>query len=200
MATLTIRGVQVWKGLLGPREQADMVRALREVIRKAPLFVPVTPSGKPMSVRMSAAGQYGWLSGPGGYQYADRHPDGGQWPAIPEEVLGVWRRLVTDTRMPECCLINFYGSDARLGMHQDKDEADFSWPVVSISLGDDALFRLGNLTRGGKTESVWLNSGDVVVMGGDSRLIYHGIGRVRPGSSQLLSSGGRINLTLRMVT
>lgn len=200
MANLTIRGVQVWKDYLDAAEQADMVDALRDVIRHAPLFVPVTPSGKPMSVRMSAAGQYGWLSGPNGYHYADRHPNGSPWPAIPDSVLGVWKRLVSETRMPECCLINFYEPGARMGMHQDKDEADFSWPVLSVSLGDDALFRLGNLKRGGKTESVWLNSGDVVVMGGDSRLIYHGIDRVRPGSSQLLSPGGRINLTLRMVT
>lgn len=87
-----------------------------------------------------------------------------------------------------------------MGLHQDKDEADFSCPVVSISLGDDGLFRIGNTTRGGKTESIWLSSGDVAVMGGDARLVYHGIDRIRPGSSTLLPKGGRINLTLRVVT
>lgn len=87
-----------------------------------------------------------------------------------------------------------------MALHQDRDEADFSWPVVSVSLGDDGLFRIGNVTKGGKTESVWLNSGDVVVMGGAARLTYHGVDRIRFGSSQLLSKGGRINLTLRVVT
>ena len=86
-----------------------------------------------------------------------------------------------------------------MGMHQDKDEADFQWPVVSVSLGDDGLFRIGNPTRGGKTESIWLKSGDVVVMGGAARLAYHGVDRLRAGSSSLLPKGGRINLTLRVV-
>ena len=86
-----------------------------------------------------------------------------------------------------------------MGLHQDKDEGDFSWPVVSVSLGDDALFRIGNVTRGGSTESVWLTSGDVVVMGGDARLAYHGVDRIRFQSSTLLPKGGRINLTLRAV-
>ena len=85
-------------------------------------------------------------------------------------------------------------------MHQDKDEADFQWPVVSISLGDDALFRIGQQSRGGKTDSVWLASGDVVVMGGDARLTYHGVDRIRFGSSALLPNNGRLNLTLRVAT
>jgi alkylated DNA repair protein (DNA oxidative demethylase) len=86
-----------------------------------------------------------------------------------------------------------------MGLHQDRDEADFSWPVLSVSLGDDALFRVGNTTRGGPTESIWLNSGDVLVMGGDARLLHHGVDRIRPGSSTLLQGGGRINLTCRVV-
>ena len=85
-----------------------------------------------------------------------------------------------------------------MGMHQDRDEADFRWPVVSVSLGDEGLFRIGNDTRGGKTESLWLQSGDVVVMGGAARLTYHGVDRIRFGSSRLLPKGGRINLTLRV--
>ena len=102
-------------------------------------------------------------------------------------------------RLPDCCLINYYGEDARMGLHQDKDEADFSYPVVSISLGDDGLLRLGNPTRGGTTDSLWLNSGDVVVMGGEARLAYHGVDRIRFKSSRLLPKGGRLNLTLRVV-
>ena len=84
-------------------------------------------------------------------------------------------------------------------LHQDNDEADFNWPVLSISLGDDALFRIGNNDKGGKTDSIWLNSGDIVVMGGDARLKYHGVDRIRFGTSRLLKNGGRINLTLRVV-
>jgi alkylated DNA repair protein (DNA oxidative demethylase) len=123
------------------------------------------------------------------------------WPEIPAPVLDIWRMVVAgDARLPESCLINFYGEGARMGMHQDRDEADFSWPVVSVSLGDDALFRIGNPTKGGRTESLWLNSGDVAVMGGPARLIHHGIDRIRFGSSALLPDGGRINLTLRVVT
>ena len=172
---------------------------VRRVVRQAPFFRPETPTGKSMSVRMSAAGKYGWLSDAKGYRYSDAHPNGQVWPAIPESVLAIWQGLTGLERQPECCLINYYDAEARMGLHQDKDEADFQWPVVSISLGDDAQFRIGNLTRGGKTEAIWLQSGDIVAMGGDARLTYHGVDRIRAGSSTLLPRGGRINLTLRVV-
>ncbi len=197
--TLTIRGADLYQGYLDPEAQQALVDALREIIRAAPFFRPETRWGKPMSVRMTAAGRYGWFSDRKGYRYEPRHPSGVVWPAIPAMVLDLWRDVTGLAREPDCCLINYYGADAKMGMHQDKDEADFSMPVVSISLGDDALFRLGNVARSGATESIWLTSGDVVVLGGDARLIHHGIDRVRPGSSQLLPKGGRINLTLRVV-
>jgi alkylated DNA repair protein (DNA oxidative demethylase) len=117
---------------------------------------------------------------------------------MPPEVLAVWRRVSGDTADPDCCLVNFYDEGAKMGMHQDRDEADVSHPVVSISLGDEALFRIGNRERGGKTESLWLRSGDVLVMGGGARLLHHGIDRVKPGTSTLLREGGRLNLTLRV--
>tara|TARA_R110000787_G_scaffold25155_9_gene70799 strand:- start:1315 stop:1764 length:450 start_codon:yes stop_codon:yes gene_type:complete len=148
---------------------------------------------------MSAAGKYGWFSDRTGYRYVMAHPNGTPWPAIPDEVMQIWDALTGLERRPECCLINYYDADARMGLHQDNDEGDYQWPVVSISLGDDGLFRMGNVTRGGKTESVWLQSGDVVVMGGDARLTYHGVDRIKAGSSTLLKGGGRINLTLRVV-
>lgn len=197
--TITIRGFKVFKGLLNSGEQQDLLDALRDVVAAAPLFSPDTPYGKPMSVRMTSAGRFGWYSDRRGYRYADRHPGGGNWPEIPGQVLAIWRELVSDTRDPDCCLINFYGEGARMGMHQDRDEADFTWPVLSMSLGDEGLFRIGNQTRGGKTESIWLQSGDVVVMGGDARLTYHGVDRVKFGSSSLMAKGGRINLTCRVV-
>lgn len=196
---LSLRGVQVFQGWLGGDEQSALVAALREVIRAAPLFSPMTPYGRPMRVRMTSAGRYGWYSDRKGYRYERSHPSGVAWPPIPPQVLRIWSGVTGLARMPDCCLVNFYDAEARMGMHQDRDETDFGYPVVSVSLGDDALFRVGNTTRGGKTESLWLRSGDVLVMGGAARLIYHGIDRVRPGSSTLLPGGGRINLTLRVV-
>ena len=172
---------------------------VRAVVAAAPLVSPVTPGGRPMSVRMTAAGRLGWVTDRAGYRYADTHPGGGDWPPIPARVLDLWHRTTGLDRKPDCCLINFYGEGARMGMHQDRDEGDFSFPVLSVSLGDDALFRMGGVDRPAPTQSVWLRSGDVVVMGGDARLAFHGIDRVRHGSSSLLPKGGRINLTLRVV-
>ncbi|WP_300071327.1 alpha-ketoglutarate-dependent dioxygenase AlkB [uncultured Ruegeria sp.] len=198
MARLLLRGFDIRKGYLDAAAQGQLVEDLRPILKAAPLFRPMTPSGKEMSVRMTSAGAVGWVTDRSGYRYQTQHPKGGAWPGIPESVLNIWHELASAERDPDCCLINYYSEGARMGLHQDKDEADFSWPVLSISLGDDALFRIGNTTRGGKTESIWLNSGDVVIMGGPARLAYHGVDRIRHGSSKLLPKGGRINLTLRV--
>ncbi len=196
---LDLRGVAVHRGFLDRDAQEAVLRDLRGVVAAAPLFQPMTPYGKPMSVRMTSAGRYGWFADRRGYRYVDRHPDGGAWPPIPASVLAIWDALAGVARAPDCCLVNLYRESARMGLHQDRDEADFGFPVVSVSLGDEALFRVGNLTRGGPTESLWLRSGDVAVIGGAARLVYHGVDRIRPGSSDLLDGGGRINLTLRVV-
>lgn len=198
--TLVLRGVQVWQGLLDRAAQEAMLADIRGIVASAPLFSPMTPYGKPMSVQMTSAGRFGWVSDRSGYKYSETHPNGAIWPAIPTSVLDVWGQVSGSERVPECCLVNLYREAAKMGMHQDRDEAEFGEPVVSVSLGDEGLFRIGNLTRGGKTESIWLKSGDVVVMGGAARLVYHGIDKTRAGSSTLLSGGGRINLTLRVVT
>ena len=200
MTELKIAGFRILKGYLDLAAQTQVLLSVREIVRHAPLIAPVTPRGKPMSVRMTAAGHYGWITDRKGYRYSDMHPDGHPWPPIPEQVLNIWRDVSGVTRLPECCLVNFYGEGARMGMHQDKDEASFDWPVVSISLGDDGLFRMGGPERGGKTQSIWLQSGDVVVMGGSARLAHHGVDRIRFGSSSLLEKGGRLNLTLRVVS
>lgn len=200
MQKLTVRGIEIHKGLLGPAAQQALVDDVRDVVAQAPLFAPQTPYGKEMSVRMTSAGAVGWYADRTGYRYVRQHPSGVAWPPIPDRIMDIWRAVSGVGRTPDCCLINYYGADARLGMHQDKDEADFQWPVVSVSLGDDGLFRIGQQTRGGKTDSVWLTSGDVVVMGGGARLTYHGVDRIRFGSSSLLRKNGRINLTLRVVT
>ena len=199
MAHLTVAGFDIHSGYLSLAAQRALLEQVRGVVRAAPFVSPVTPRGKPMSVRMTAAGRYGWITDRQGYRYAPQHPRGTPWPEIPEAALDIWRDLTGLERMPECCLINYYGEGARMGLHQDKDEASYDWPVVSVSLGDDGLFRMGGTQRGGKTQSIWLQSGDAVVMGGDARLAHHGVDRIRFGSSTLMPKGGRLNLTLRVV-
>ena len=195
-----LRGVAVWPGFLPRPAQEAMLADIQAVMAAAPPFHLVTRWGKPMSVAMTSAGRFGWFSDRRGYRYVDRHPSGGPWPPIPPSVLAVWEAVAPGARPPECCLVNLYRGGARMGLHQDRDEADLSQPVVSISLGDDALFRVGSLERGGSTESLWLRSGDVCVIGGPARLVHHGVDRLREGSSDLVPGGGRINLTLRVVT
>lgn len=195
---LDLNGVAVWPGLLDRAAQEAMVADLRSIARHAPFRQYETPGGRKMSVRMTAAGAMGWVTDRTGYRYDTVQPDGRDWPNIPECILGVWKRVSGVDPLPDSCLVNFYGEGAKMGMHQDRDEADTHWPVVSISLGDEALFRVGGVARGGPTKSVWLKSGDVAVLAGASRLAYHGIDRIRFGSSDLLPSGGRINVTLRV--
>jgi len=199
MECVNLGGATVLPGYLDRDAQAAMVPDIREVVRAAPLFTPETARGRKMSVRLTSAGDFGWVSDRKGYRYEPVHPAGMPWPPIPPSVLGVWIAVSGVDRKPDCCLVNFYEADARMGLHQDRDEADFTMPVLSISLGDDALFRIGGSQKGGKTQSIWLRSGDVVILGGAARLAYHGIDRVRPNSSTLLANGGRINLTLRVV-
>ncbi|MEM9582318.1 MAG: alpha-ketoglutarate-dependent dioxygenase AlkB [Pseudomonadota bacterium] len=196
---MTIRGFDIYDGLLDRDAQVALIAELRALISETPMVQPVLPSGRKMSVRMTSLGRLGWVTDRKGYRYQATHPNGRPWPEIPHRILHIWQMVSGVTRAPDCCLMNYYSQDAKMGLHQDKDEGNFDWPVVSISLGDEALFRMGNVTRGGKTESLWLRSGDVVVMGGDARLAYHGIDRIKPGTSDLLPKGGRLNLTLRVV-
>lgn len=198
MQAVEIRGFRLWPGWLDRAAQEAMVADIRAVAAAAPFVTPVTPGGKAMSVRMTAAGRLGWVTDRKGYRYEPRHPSGVDWPPIPPAVLAVWRQATGLQRAPDCCLINFYGAGARMGLHQDRDEGDFSFPVLSISLGDEALFRVGGVDRPAPTESFWLRSGDVLLMGGAARLAWHGVDRIRHGSSTLLPQGGRINLTLRV--
>ena len=182
--------------------QEQLVEDLRKAVEMAPLFTPVMPrTGKPFSVRMTNMGVLGWISDKAGYRYQPTHPDtGSPWAPIPAIVMDVWNKVSDYAHPPEACLVNYYVEGAKMGLHQDRDEEDFAAPVVSISLGDTALFRIGGTIRGGKTQSLKLASGDVLVIGGESRLAFHGIDRVMSGTSTLLKSGGRINLTLRRVT
>lgn len=196
---IDLRGVRVLPGLIEAGAQAAMLADLREVARAAPVMRPVTRRG-PMSVRMTSAGRLGWVADRRGYRYEAVHPEtGAPWPPIPDSVLAVWRAVSGVEADPDSCLVNLYREGARMGMHQDCDEWDFSFPVVSISLGDEALFRVGSVEKGGPTASLWLRSGDVAVMAGVARLVHHGIDRLREGSSTLIPGGGRINVTLRVV-
>lgn len=192
-------GFRLYKSWLDRTAQEALRAEVAAVVAAAPPFSPMTPWGKPMRVRMTSAGRYGWFADRRGYRYVDRHPEGAPWPPIPEGALAIWRALVGPERMPDCCLVNLYDAGARMGLHRDADEADFSWPVLSVSLGDSAVFRMGGPARTDPTQSVVLESGDVVLMGDEARLAYHGIDRIRAGSSTLLPDGGRINLTLRVV-
>jgi len=182
--------------------QEALLAELRQVIAAAPFYWPVMPrSGRPFSVLMTNAGAWGWLSDKAGYRYSERHPETGQpWPAIPPGLLDLWDRLTGFPAPPDCCLCNYYAdAKARMGLHQDRDEDSFAPPVLSLSLGDRAVFRIGGLTRRGPTRSLKLDSGDVVLLSGDARLAFHGIDRVLAGSSRLLPEGGRLNVTLRRV-
>ncbi|HUF56972.1 MAG TPA: alpha-ketoglutarate-dependent dioxygenase AlkB [Thermohalobaculum sp.] len=197
-----VRGARHLPRLLGADAQRAMVEAVRAVVAAAPLVRPVTAWGRPMSVRMTSAGRVGWVIRRGRYAYVECHPEtGAPWPPIPEPVLAVWRAVSAWPDDPDCCLVNWYGEGARMGLHRDADEGEaaFAAPVVSISLGDPARFRIGGTERGGPTDSLILGSGDVLVMGGPARLAYHGIDRVYWGEGDLLPDGGRINLTLRVV-
>ncbi|WP_371038726.1 MULTISPECIES: alpha-ketoglutarate-dependent dioxygenase AlkB [unclassified Rhodosalinus] len=197
--TVVLNGVRVLRGWLDAPAQARLVDRLRALARVAPFVTQVTPGGRPMSVRMTAAGRLGWVSDRSGYQYAARHPSGAAWPPIPAQVMEIWNEVTGLARAPDCCLVNWYGEGARMGLHQDRDEADFSWPVLSVSLGDEALFRVGGVDAPRPSRSLWLRSGDVALLEGPARLAWHGVDRIRFGSSSLLPGGGRINLTLRVV-
>jgi alkylated DNA repair protein (DNA oxidative demethylase) len=200
LTEIDLAGVRVLKGFLDRPAQEALVDAVRGVVAEAPLRRPVTPWGKPMSVRMTSAGRVGWVVEKGRYAYAPRHPDTGRpWPTIPDPALAVWRAVSGWPGDPDSMLVNWYGEGARMGLHRDADEDAYDAPVVSVSLGDPALFRVGGLARRDPTVSALLESGDVAVIGGRARLAYHGIDRLRFGGSTLLPSGGRINLTFRVV-
>ena len=195
-------GLRICAGYFDRTAQEAVLAALREIMRTAPIYTPRMPkSGKPMSVRMTNCGPLGWVTDERGYRYQATHPEtGAPWPPIPDMLLATWRELARYPHPPQACLVNVYGPDARMGLHQDRDEEDFAAPVVSLSLGDSCLFRVGGHKRSDPTRSLKLSSGDALVLGGTARLAFHGVDRIMPGTSTLLPEGGRINVTLRRVT
>ncbi|MDR3374990.1 MAG: alpha-ketoglutarate-dependent dioxygenase AlkB [Ancalomicrobiaceae bacterium] len=200
---LTIQpGATLFAARLSRFEQEALHGEIRAALAEAPLFRPEMPrTGKPLSVRMSNLGPLGWVSDRAGYRYQATHPLSGRpWPDMPQRLLDLWAEVGGYPAAPEACLVNSYDATARMGLHQDRDEADFSAPIVSVSLGDTCRFRLGGTSRTDPTRSFELASGDVLVLAGPSRLAFHGVDRILAGTSTLVADGGRINLTLRRVT
>lgn len=196
-------GIQYLPNYLDADEQRALLDEIRVIAAQAPLYTPKMPrTGKPLSVRMTNCGSLGWMADKEhGYRYQATHPETGQpWPPIPDRLLKLWKSVSGYPFEPEACLVNFYYDNAKMGLHQDRDEQDFDAPVISISLGDACRFRVGGTTRQGNTTSYKLQSGDVIVLGGAGRLAFHGVDRIYPGTSTLLKNGGRVNLTLRRVT
>lgn len=203
MAGVDLEGFKLWPGLLGRAEQEALRDEVFTRLRAGPLYIPRMPkTGQPMRVRMSNFGSLGWVTDKEqGYRYQAFHPETGRaWPDMPPSVLALWAQLSSYATPPEACLVNLYEGDARMGLHVDADEEAWDAPVLSISLGDTAIFRIGGVLRTDPTRSVRLASGDVCMLSGPSRRAYHGVDRILPGTSRLLPKGGRINLTLRRVT
>ena len=194
-------GVALWREKLDRTAQETLLEEVFARVKKAPLYRPTMPkSGAPFSVDETNFGPLGWVSDREGYRYAKTHPVTGEpWPDIPPALLALWDEVAGYPKPPECCLVNLYRAGAKMGLHQDRDEQARDAPVLSISLGDAALFRIGGETRKGPATSVKLSSGDVLTFGGAARMAYHGIDKVIAGSSTLVPGGGRINLTLRRV-
>ena len=200
-------GARHWPSALDVAAQRALLDDVARVIEAAPFYTPAMPrTGKPFSVVMTNCGSQGWVSDKtGGYRYQPTHPaTGAAWPPIPDSLLDIWRRYADYSAFPEACLVNHYGGGTKLGSHVDSDEPNREAPVVSVSLGCDAIFHVGGLKRGDQKVRVTLRSGDVFVLGGESRSAHHGIDRILAGTSDLVSSiipeGGRINLTMRRVS
>ena len=183
-------------------EHAPLLLTLVDsIVQLAPLRHVVTPGGKAMSVEMTNCGTFGWVSDRQGYRYEKIDPTTGKpWPSMPSEFVDFAARAASKAGYsgfsPDVCLINRYAPGASMGMHQDRDECDFRQPIVSVSLGLSIRFRMGGRHRGGKTTSVMLHHGDVVVFGGSSRLAFHGVGVLQDGFHPL-TGHSRFNLTFR---
>ncbi len=202
MSTALPNGFQYLPEYFGRAAQVDLLAAVTDAVRgDAPFFQGRMPrTGQAISVVGSNFGPLGWVADIKGYRYEPLHPKTGKpWPPMPQALLDIWDALTNYPAPPEACLINWYREGNKMGMHVDRDEYDVNAPIVSISLGDPARYRLGGPKRGGKTHSLKLSSGDVVILAGDARRCYHGVDKIFYGQSTLVPMGGRVNLTLRRV-
>ena len=183
------------------RFEADLIPALREIVTQAPFRHMSTPGGHQMSVAMTNCGDAGWVTDRTGYRYDGTDPESGEkWPAMPSVFRELAGEAATEAGFkgfsPDACLINRYEPGARMSLHQDKDEQDFGAPIVSVSLGIPATFLFGGLKRSDKPQKYRLTHGDVVVWGGPSRLLFHGVAPLADGEHALMGRE-RINLTFR---
>jgi alkylated DNA repair protein (DNA oxidative demethylase) len=195
---MEFNGFRLISGAIDAAAQAELVGEVLAGAERAPFYRPLTPSGKPMSVEQTSFGPYGWITDKRGYRYEPVHPlTGRAWPTMPQSLQALWALYAGDPSPPDSCLINLYRGAAKMGLHTDSDEEDLAAPVLSVSLGDTAVFRLGGAARGDPSRTVRLHSGDVGLLAGPSRRFFHGVDRIPPGSSRLVPGGGRINLTLR---
>ena len=181
--------------------EADLLLAIETVTAQAPLRHMQTPGGYTMSVATTSCGALGWVSDQRGYRYAAHDPVSNRaWPAMPSCFLDLAQRAAQEAGYagfaPESCLINIYAPDAKLSLHQDKDEKDLAAPIVSVSLGLPAVFLFGTSNRKDRPQRYRLVHGDVVVWGGPSRLAFHGVMPLADGEHVLLGRR-RINLTFR---
>lgn len=183
-------------------DSAEIFAAVQHVIAAAPLRQMHTPGGKKMSVAMTNCGDVGWTSNRAGYAYSAINPDTHlAWPPMPALLFDTAERLAKsagyDHFAPDACLINRYLIGAQMGLHQDRDEDDFSKPIVSLSLGLAATFMIGGLARRDRVQSVSLVDGDAIIFGGPARLRFHGVRPLKRGHHPLLGES-RINLTFRV--
>jgi alkylated DNA repair protein (DNA oxidative demethylase) len=195
-------GVVFRPRLFDAAAQATFVAALAAIVQAAPLTRARTRSGGIYSAAMTNCGAVGWWSDEKGYRYTPVCPwTGRPWPAMPADLRAAATLAVAGTPWtgfdPDACLINFYAPGAKMGLHQDKDERDFTQPIVTVSLGDSADFLVGGARRGDKTVPVVVNSGDALILGGPARLLFHGIRKIYPGTSPLPGVHGRFSLTFR---
>lgn len=193
-------GAVLLRGKALPREQ-DLLAALDAITVRAPFRHMVTPGGFTMSVAMTNCGAAGWVTDLTGYRYARIDPQTGEpWPEMPNAFLQLAAEAASEAGypnfVPNACLINRYEPGARLSLHQDKNERDFTQPIVSVSLGLPAIFQFGGLNRTDPVRKFALHHGDVAVWGGPSRLCYHGVPVLKDGHHPKLGRM-RINLTFR---
>ncbi len=198
-------GLRVLRRRVAREDQRKLVSLVLSLAEKAPFYPPTMRDGTPFRVKVTSFGSVGWTADAMGYRYVERHPLTGQaWPSIPSEIVTLAIEAAAESGFPgfepESCLVNLYKGDGRLGLHQDSDELDLKSPIVSVSLGDDCVFRFGGTEKADPTHDWTLRSGDVVVFGGPTRLAWHGLRKIAYGSSDLVPGGGRINLTIRRVT
>ena len=198
-------GITLFRGWISPAQSRDVLDEMLSVFEAAPPYQLRVKSGAYVINRMTNCGELGWHSDERGYRYVDRHPElDVPWPPIPPAIKALAMKAAGEAGapfVPDACLVNFYEASGKMNLHQDHDEKDFAWPIVSFSFGCDAIFALGGAKRRDPVQGVTLSHGDVLVMHGESRMRFHGVKKIVPGTAPFahpaVPEGGRLNLTFR---